>query len=99
MSKRKLFAPLMGAVVLGLSAYAGYRTYDAYVEKQVESNLMLENIEALANGGESSGDSNRWSGEIPCEKAEGSYRVCTSNGTGEPCSPGGCVTCFCGINF
>ena len=28
--KRKFFAPLMGAVVLGLSAYAGYRTYDAY---------------------------------------------------------------------
>ena len=28
--KKKFFAPLMGAVVLGLSAYAGYRTYDAY---------------------------------------------------------------------
>lgn len=59
MSKRKFFAPLVGALVLGLSAYAGYRTYDAYVEKQFESNLMLENIEALANDGESSGDSNR----------------------------------------
>ena len=47
--KKKFFAPLMGALVLGLSAYVGYRTYDAYVEKETESNLLLENIEALAN--------------------------------------------------
>ena len=53
MSKRKFFAPLMGAVVLGLSAYAGYRTYDAY-HGVSESDLLLENAEALANGGEDS---------------------------------------------
>lgn len=47
MSKRKLFAPLMGAVVLGLSAYAGYRTYDAY-NGVSESDLLLANVEALA---------------------------------------------------
>ena len=47
--KKKFFVPLMGALVLGLSAYVGYRTYDAYVEKETESNLLLENIEALAN--------------------------------------------------
>lgn len=97
MNNKKFFAPLMGAVVLGLSAYVGYRTYDAYVENPTESNLMLENIEALANDDESS-SGNRWTGEIPCEKAEGSYRTCTSNGTGEPCSPAGAVTCKCGIN-
>ena len=28
--KKKIFMPLLGAVVLGMSAYAGYRTYDAY---------------------------------------------------------------------
>ena len=49
MRKRKRFsAILMGVAVVGLSAYVGYRTYDAYVEKQVESDLVLENIEALA---------------------------------------------------
>ena len=46
--KKKFFVPLMGALVLGVTAYAGYRTYNAYVEKQAESNLLLENIEALA---------------------------------------------------
>ena len=61
MSKRKFFAPLMGAVVLGLSAYAGYRTYDAY-HGVSESDLLLENAEALANGGE--GVTNTGPGEI-----------------------------------
>ena len=51
--KRKFFAPLMCAVVLGLSAYAGYRTYDAYNGVN-ESDLLLANAEALANGGEGS---------------------------------------------
>ena len=45
--KKKFFAPLMGAVVLGLSAYAGYRTYDAY-NGVSESDLLLANAEALA---------------------------------------------------
>ena len=45
--KKKFFAPLMGAVVLGLSAYAGYRTYDAY-NGVSESELLLANAEALA---------------------------------------------------
>lgn len=46
--KKKFFAPLIGAVVLGLSAYAGYRTYDAY-NGVSESDLLLANAEALAN--------------------------------------------------
>lgn len=50
--KKKVIAPLLGAVVLGLSAYAGYRTYDAY-QGVDESDLLLANIEALAIGGES----------------------------------------------
>ena len=63
MMKRKIFAPLMGAVVLGLTAYAGYRTYDAY-NVAGESDLLLADIETLAsdeawnpycyNGGEGS---------------------------------------------
>ena len=57
MKKRKRFsAILMGVAVVGLSAYVGYRTYDAYVEKQTESNLLLENVEALASQDESEGD-------------------------------------------
>ena len=50
--KKKFFVPLMGALVLGVTAYAGYRTYDAYVEKETESNLLLENAEALASPSE-----------------------------------------------
>ena len=42
--KKKVFVPLMGVVVLGLSAYAGYRTYDAYA-KVSESDLLLANAE------------------------------------------------------
>ena len=45
--KKKIFAPLLGAVVLGLSVYAGYRTYDAYAGKNV-GDLLLANAEALA---------------------------------------------------
>ena len=41
----------MGAGVLGLSAYAGYRTYDAYA-KVSESDLLLANIEAIADSKE-----------------------------------------------
>ena len=47
--KKKIFAPLLGAVVLGLSAYAGYRTYDAYAGNG-EDDLLLANAEALADG-------------------------------------------------
>lgn len=50
--KKKFFAPLIGAVVFGLSAYAGYRTYDAYHGVR-ESDLLLANAEALANSNES----------------------------------------------
>lgn len=46
MKKKKFFAPLVGALVLGLSAYAGYRTYDAY-DGVSESDLLLANAEAL----------------------------------------------------
>ena len=42
-------ATLMGVVVVGLSAYVGYRTYDAYVEKALENDLLLENAEALGS--------------------------------------------------
>lgn len=51
MRNKKFFAPLVGVVVLGLSAYAGYRTYGAYTEVS-ESDLLLANAEALATGDE-----------------------------------------------
>lgn len=46
--EEKIFMPLLGAVVLGMSAYAGYRTYDAYNGVN-ESDLLLANAEALAD--------------------------------------------------
>lgn len=51
--KRKIFlASLIGAAVLGISVYAGYNTYGVY--QQTEENfLLLENVEALAQSGES----------------------------------------------
>ena len=48
MMKKKIFMPLLGAVVLGMSAYAGYRTYDAYNGVN-ESDLLLADAEALAD--------------------------------------------------
>jgi hypothetical protein len=41
MMKKKILVPIFGAVVLGLSAYVGYRTYGAYSEKELESDLLL----------------------------------------------------------
>lgn len=49
MRKRKRFsAILMGVAVVDLSAYVGYRTYDAYAGVD-ESDLLLANIETLAD--------------------------------------------------
>jgi hypothetical protein len=48
---KKTFMPLSGAVVSGMSAYAGYRTYDAYNGVN-ESDLLLANAEALASDDE-----------------------------------------------
>ena len=81
MSKRKLFAPLMSAVVLGLSAYAGYRTYNAY-NGVSESDLLLENAEALANGDETSPDCGdtrgykTWKLHSPIGSKKGFYDCC-----------------------
>lgn len=64
--KKKILVPIFGAVVLGLSAYVGYRTYGAYSEKELESDLLLANLEALAQDGESAGNSidcySQWKG-------------------------------------
>lgn len=48
MKNKKSFAPLLGVVVLGLSAYAGHRTYNTYAEQNV-NDLLLTNAEALAD--------------------------------------------------
>ena len=47
-SKKKIGLSALGGVLLAVTAFSAYRTYDAYAEKQVESDLVLENIEALA---------------------------------------------------
>ena len=89
--RKKIFAPLLGAVVLGLSAYAGYRTYDAYAVNS-EDDLLLANAEALAAGGEAGSESRL----IDC------YSGFSGKNTGniyvKDCSPCGtevrCVACF-----
>ena len=48
---KKTFMPLSGVVVSGMSAYAGYRTYDAY-NGMSESDLLLANAETLASDDE-----------------------------------------------
>ena len=50
-SKKKIGLSALGGVLLAVTAFSAYRTYDAYAEIQVESNLLLENIEALAEEG------------------------------------------------
>lgn len=45
--RKKIFVPILGAVVLSLSAYIGYRTYDACTDVN-ESDLLLANAEVLA---------------------------------------------------
>ena len=99
--KKKFFVPLMGAVVLGLSAYAGYRTYDAYAEKQSKSKLLLENIEALANDDESAGSKYEYPDATPfpltCNVQIGprpwnkcKVKVITCQGGGSGCNPKDC---------
>lgn len=77
--KKKFFAPLIGAVVLGLSAYAGYRTYDAY-NGVSESDLLLANAEALANNKGEGGSSDRWPCWSKTKERGGGVWVC-----GNPC--------------
>lgn len=76
--KKKIFMPLLGAVVLGMSAYAGYRTYDAYNGVN-ESDLLLANAEALA--GDEGGSSDKWPCWSHTEDRGGGVWVC-----GNPCS-------------
>lgn len=91
MNKKRFFAPLLGVVVLGLSAYAGYCTYNAYYGVS-ESDLLLANVEALATSGEAGAESRL----IVC------YSSFDSKGTGtlyvKDCNPCGvpvqCVSCF-----
>ena len=55
-SKKKIGLSALGGVLLAVTVFSAYHTYDAYAEIQVESNLLLENIEALASQDESEGD-------------------------------------------
>lgn len=65
--KKNILVPLIGAVVLGLGAYVGYHTYDAYAETN-ESDMLLANAEALASG--ENGSYTSWSCDassyVPC---------------------------------
>ena len=39
-SKKKIGLSALGGVLLAVTAFSAYRTYDAYAEKQIESNLL-----------------------------------------------------------
>lgn len=87
----------MGAVVLGLSAYAGYRTYDAYA-KVSESDLLLANAEALADetkeGGDRSCVSGGWhSTSCSIEKGTTIVNVGISTGCSVSCESGYYACC------
>ena len=77
--KKKILMPLLGAVVLGMSAYAGYRTYDAY-NGASESDLLLADAEALADdegGCNYNNGYRKWSSEgFFWEKEEEFYDCC-----------------------
>ena len=47
-SKKKIGLSALGGVLLAVTVFSAYRTYDAYVEKEMENGLLLENAEALA---------------------------------------------------
>lgn len=95
MSKRKLFAPLVGAVVLGLSAYTGYRTYDAY-HGVSESDLLLANAEALADPSEGGyGTTGVADGEtcwvlLDGKQKQGRKIQCYDSQSSTYCTPGVC---------
>ena len=79
----------MGVVVVGLSAYVGYHTYDAYVEKQVESSLLLENIEAFAQYGEIPTGWETLSGPCPYPSVK-HWVVCKKGGKDDNCMNSDC---------
>ncbi len=95
MSKRKFFAPLMGAVVLGLSAYTGYRTYDAY-NGVSESDLLLANAEALADPSEGGYGTTGVANGNTCwvlvdgKQKQGRKINCYDSQTDTYCTPGVC---------
>lgn len=92
--RKKLFAPLLGAVVLGISAYAGYRTYDAYADVN-ESDLLLANAEALADGEGGYGTTGVADGDV-CwilldgKQKQGRKITCYDSQTSSYCTPDIC---------
>ena len=97
MKKKKFFAPLLGALVLGLSAYAGYRTYSAY-NGVSESDLLLANAEALAGPDEGSYEyPDGYAYSSTCNVVISKWRRCkveviTCQGGGNGCNSKDCPT-------
>ena len=53
---KKMFAVAVGLLCVGASSYLAYSTYQDYATaKESENDLLLANIEALAQSGEHSG--------------------------------------------
>ena len=61
-SKKKIGLSALGGVLLAVTVFSAYRTYDAYATLKQESNLLLENLVALAEGDEAGGHN---TGEFP----------------------------------
>lgn len=96
---KKMIGMIFVALV-GLSA--GYNIYDSEKQDALLSDLAIENIEALADGGEGGGTIGGpyyWSKLHDCPGiGTGDYRACESGGSGNSCSQPGAKTCDCGRN-
>lgn len=96
MKMKTTLVSLFSAMFIGTTGYVGYQTYQTNM-KINESELLLENIEVLANGEASGGYA--WSDPIDCTGiGTGDYCVCEEDGPGNSCSSPGSKTCDCGRN-
>ena len=100
-SKKKIGLSALGGVLLAVTAFSAYRTYDAYATLKQESNLLLENLEALAIENESGGSEYEYPDGYPypvtCNVKTGPRRwnrckveIITCQGGGSGCNSKDC---------
>ncbi len=85
MRNKNVIMSMVGILVLGLMSY----TYSSYKNKQVESSLLLENIEAFTQGESSIG----WeisSGPCPHPIQYKKWITCKRGGEETDCMPSDC---------
>ena len=82
-------------------ACIGFVLKFSVAEEDPVNTLLLENIEAIAQGegGIEYPAGYSWSFDIDCPGwFTGDYNVCEENGPGLPCPDPGAKTCQCGVN-